>query len=127
MSGAVFHIWPWIEGFFHVLRPSLIGPRVRAKTLTSPSEIRAKTLTLTSSKTNRRFTSSRSDEPYGNKIKESKAPEQRRLRRRNAGHAPLSLNARLYGPVLAIKGTASPRFAPLGFLWSPGAFDLMHR
>ena len=40
---------------------------------------------------------------------------------------PLSLNARLYGPVLAIKGTASPRFAPLGFLWSPGAFDLMHR
>ena len=41
--------------------------------------------------------------PYGNKIKESKAPEQRRLRRRNAGHAPLSLNARLYGPVLNLK------------------------
>ena len=25
---------------------------------------------------------------------------------------PLSLSARLYGPVLAVKGSASPRFAP---------------
>ena len=46
-------------------------------------------------------------------ISESKAPDRRRLRRRNAAlNPPLSLSAGLYGSVLAVKGSASPRSAP---------------
>ena len=50
--------------------------------------------------------------PCGNKIKESKARIEGGSAAAMRAIPPLFLSARLYGPVLAVKGSASPRFAP---------------
>ena len=49
------------------------------------------------------------------KIRETRKPKPRiegGSAAANAGHTPLSLSARLYGPVLAVKGSPLARFAP---------------
>ena len=86
----------------------------RAKTTHYPSKVRAKTTHITYRRQVVIKTGSRTARPVETKIRGFQNPKTGSKAAPTAATrplTPLSLSAKLYGPVLAVKGSASPRFA----------------
>ena len=98
-----------------MLRPHIFLSKVRAKTTHCPSKVRAKTTHITYRRHVVIKTGSRTARPVETKIRGFQNPKPGSKAAPAAATrplTPLSLSAKWYGPVLAVKGSASPRFAP---------------